>query len=152
MDLKKGGGTHKMTNVRDTSIQCYKQIKAEGLLSKRKQRIFKILMDHGQGNGLTGTEISRIFKKIYPSTNYSEGIRNRITELYNLGVVYEKGTKQCQFTGRTVTIWDLTGRLPEKKEPIREVIQISIPEAEKMLSKKNKEYRILYPGRQLEIT
>ena len=38
--------------------------------------------------------------------------RARFTELRELGVIYEKGEKQCSITGRNVIEWDLTDRLP----------------------------------------
>ena len=49
-------------NIRQTSIDCYNKIKAEGLLSKRRLEVYEILFHHGQ---LTANEIVRISKKTY---------------------------------------------------------------------------------------
>ena len=97
--------------TRQTSIDCYRQIKSEGLLSKRRLQVFEILLENGC---LTGTEISILFKRKHFSSNHSEGIRNRITELFDRGVVYEKGIVECKSTGRKVIQWDLTDKLPIK--------------------------------------
>jgi len=97
--------------IRQTSIDCYNQIKSEGLLSKRRLQVYKILLENGC---LTGTQISILFKQKYFSSNHSEGIRNRISELFERGVVYEKAIVECKSTGRKVIQWDLTDKLPIK--------------------------------------
>jgi len=97
--------------ARQTSIDCYNQIKSEGLLSKRRLQVYEILLHNGC---LTGTEISILFKQKYFSSNHSEGIRNRISELFDRGVVYEKQIVECKSTGRKVIQWDLTDKLPIK--------------------------------------
>ena len=100
-------------NARQTSIDCYKQIILEGLLSKRRLQVYEILLENGC---LTGTEISILFKQKHFSSNHSEGIRNRVSELFERGVVYEKAIVECKSTGRKVTQWDLTDKLPIKKK------------------------------------
>lgn len=100
-----------MMNTRQTSIDCYRQIKSEGLLSKRRLQVYEILLHNGC---LTGTEISILFKEKHFSSNHSEGIRNRISELFDRGVVYEKEIVECKSTGRKVIQWDLTDKLPIK--------------------------------------
>ena len=97
--------------TRQTSIDCYNQIKSEGLLSKKRLQVYEILLENGC---LTGTEISILFKQKHFSSNHSEGIRNRITELFDRDVVYEKGIVECKTTGRKVIQWDLTDKLPIK--------------------------------------
>ena len=103
--------TKNKMSIRQTSIECYRQIIAEGLLSKRRLQVYEILLENGC---LTGTEISILFKQKHFTTNHSEGIRNRISELFERGVVYEKGIVECKSTGRKVTLWDLTDNLPIK--------------------------------------
>ena len=98
-------------NIRQTSIDCYRQIKSEGLLSKRRLQVYEILLHNGC---LTGTEVSILFKQKHFSSNHSEGIRNRISELFDRGVVYEKEIVECKSTGRKVIQWDLTDKLPIK--------------------------------------
>jgi|TARA_R100000781_G_scaffold108017_1_gene72456 hypothetical protein len=98
-------------NTRQTSIDCYNEIKANGLLSKRRLQVYEILLENGC---LTGTEIAILFKQKYFSSNHSEGIRNRVSELFERGVVYEKGIVKCKSTGRKVIQWDLTDKLPIK--------------------------------------
>lgn len=98
------------SGVRQTSIDCYNQIKAEGLLSKRRLQVYEILLENG---ALTGTEVSILFKKKFNASSHSEGIRNRLTELLDRGVIYEKGIVTCKTTNRKVSLWDLTDNLPK---------------------------------------
>jgi len=47
--------------------------------------------------------------------NYNDGGRDcmkRLSELRNLGVIYEKKERKCKITGRNVIEWDLTDKLP----------------------------------------
>lgn len=104
--------------TRQTSIDCYNQIKAEGLLSKRRFQVYEILLENGS---LTGTEVAILFKQKFASSSHSEGIRNRLTELFDRGVIYEKAIVVCKTTGRKVTLFDLTDNLPKsvKGKPSR---------------------------------
>ena len=91
-------------NTRQTSIDCYNEIKANGLLSKRRLEVYEA-----------------IFKAAPCTTNEalmfihsgSHGVGSRTTELRELGVIYEKGVKKCLVTGRSVIEWDLTDNLPK---------------------------------------
>ena len=74
-------------------------------------QVYEVFLENGC---LTGTEVSILFKRKHFSSNHSEGIRNRITELFDRGVVYEKGVVKCTFTGKNVIQWDLTDKLPLK--------------------------------------
>lgn len=106
------------SGARQTSIDCYNQIKAEGMLSKRRLQVYEILLENG---ALTGTEVAILFKQKFASSSHSEGIRNRLTELFDRGVIYEKGIVVCKTTGRKVTLFDLTDNLPKdiKSKPSR---------------------------------
>jgi hypothetical protein len=51
--------------------------------------------------------------------DYNNGGRDcmkRISELRDLGVIYEKSIRRCKVTGKNVIEWDLTDKLPIKKE------------------------------------
>jgi hypothetical protein len=132
-------------NARQTSIDCYKQIILEGLLSKRRLQVYEILLENGC---LTGTEISILFKQKHFSSNHSEGIRNRVSELFERGVVYEKAIVECKSTGRKVTQWDLTDKLPikiknsnkTKKQRINDAIN-SLRELYKNKNSTNEEWK-----------
>ena len=92
-------------NMRQTSIDCYNQIKQEGLLSKRRLEVFEALLSSAP---CTSSEAIRNAKTTFGVF----GVSSRFTELRDLGVIYEKGEKQCSITGRNVIEWDLTDRLP----------------------------------------
>ena len=93
-----------MTTTRQTSIDTYNQILAEGLLSKKRLEVFEAIMKNAT---CTTNEAT----KDLPSGSY--GIGSRTTELRKLGVIYERCVRKCKETGRNVIEWDLTDKLPK---------------------------------------
>ena len=106
--------------TRQTSIDCFSQIKEEGLLSKRRLQVYESIYNSAPCTA------SEVFKEKNLKTNQS----GRFTELRDLGVIYEKGERICSITGRNVIEWDLTDRLPinikksnkTKKQKINDVL------------------------------
>lgn len=94
--------------IRQTSIDCYHQIKAEGLLTKRRLEVYEAIY-----NSAPCTSAEAMRGRIN-STNVLSQSRARFTELRELGVIYEKGEKKCSVTGRKAILWDLTDKLPIK--------------------------------------
>tara|TARA_R110002049_G_scaffold231127_2_gene403420 strand:+ start:17841 stop:18266 length:426 start_codon:yes stop_codon:yes gene_type:complete len=93
--------------MRQTSIQCYHQIKREGLLSKRRIQVLESLLAIGQ---CTAGELER-----HINSNYNvRGGWKQLSILREQGVVQELGTRPCTITGRNVIEWDMTGNLPVK--------------------------------------
>jgi len=92
-------------NTRKTSIECFNKIKQEGLLSKRRFEVYEALYTSAP---CTSSEAIRNAKTTFGVF----GVSSRFTELRDLGVIYEKGEKKCNITGRNVIEWDLTNRLP----------------------------------------
>jgi hypothetical protein len=94
--------------VRQTSIDCYNQIKSEGLLTKRRLEVYEAIYNNAPCTS------SEALQNSLNGQNVLSQSRARFTELRNLGVIYEKGTRVCRVTGRNVIEWDLTDRLPKK--------------------------------------
>jgi|TARA_R110000744_G_scaffold242875_1_gene359927 hypothetical protein len=92
-------------NTRKTSIETFNKIKQEGLLSKRRLEVYEALYTSAP---CTSSEAIRNAKTTFGVF----GVSSRFTELRDLGVIYEKGEKQCTITGRNVIEWDLTDKLP----------------------------------------
>ena len=113
--------------VRQTSIDAYNRIRNSSFLSERKKRIVEIFLKNRQG--LTASEVVELYASKYPLNRRSEGIRNRIGELVQQGVLREGKKVPCPYTGNKVTKFYLT-----KNEPIR------MP---KKLSKKEKKAELL---------
>ena len=92
--------------TRQTSIDCYNEIKKQGLLSKRRFEVYEALLYSAP---CTSSEAIR-----NANTTFGVfGVSSRFTELRDLGAIYEKGVKKCSITGRNVIEWDLTDRLPQ---------------------------------------
>lgn len=93
--------------VRETSIECYNEIKSNGLLTKRRLEVYQAIYNSAPCTA------SEVFKANNLETNQS----GRFTELRNLGVIYEVRTRKCNITNRTAIEWDLTDRLPKMVKP-----------------------------------
>lgn len=94
--------------VRKTSIDVFRQIEAEGLLSARRMEVYRILFEHGP---MTTNEVFQ-HARLHGNPNYRHNSHARMSELRELGVVEELGTKECSATGRTAILWDVTDSLP----------------------------------------
>ena len=113
--------------VQTTSIETYHAIKNSGLISEKRLRVFDIFYQNPQG--LTGAEVSEIYRKENPTSQHSETIRNRITELVQMGVLAEIGVVECQFSKRSVMKWCCIDKMPiplekklTRKEQIKEIL------------------------------
>ena len=113
--------------VKTTSIETYHSIRDSGVLSEKRMNVFDIFYENP--NGLTGSEVSKIYKGKFPSSKHSETIRNRITELCQMGVIVEMGVSECPYTKRKVMKWCCVDRLPiplekkpTRKEQIKEIL------------------------------
>jgi len=96
--------------VRKTSIDVYNEIKASGLLSKRRLEVYEVVYGNGP---LTANEVVEIVTKKY-NRSYSSNVNAyaRLNELRDSGVVAEMGVKPCPITGNNVIVWDVTDSLP----------------------------------------
>jgi len=113
--------------VQTTSIETYHAIKNSGLISEKRLKVFDIFYQNPQG--LTGSEVSEIYRKENPTSQHSETIRNRITELVQMGVLVELGVVECQFSKRNVTKWCCIDKMPiplekklTRKEQIKQIL------------------------------
>jgi len=92
---------------RETSIAVYRQIEAEGLLSRMRWLVYRTVFRHGP---MTVSECFELLEKQIPNFNWNT--RTRFTELKDMGVLTETGTRECNVTGRVVLEYDVTSHLP----------------------------------------
>lgn len=98
--------------TRQTSIEAYRKIKHDGLLSERRWQVYDILFEYGP---LTGAEAAIAYRKKYGASSPSNpNILTRLGELRDQGVAEEIKETICSITGQTVILWDVTERLPDK--------------------------------------
>lgn len=98
--------------INQNSMDAFNHIKKNGLLSDKRLKVYQIFMHYP--DGLTGSEVSDIYKKHFPTSQHSETIRNRITELRDMGVLDEVGNVECKFTKRTVMKYRVNTNMPTK--------------------------------------
>jgi len=110
--------------IQRTSIETYHAIKDSGLISDKRMKVFDIFYQNP--DGLTGAQVSEIYRKQNPTSQHSETIRNRITELVQMGVLTEVGVVECEFSKRSVMKWCCIDKMPiplEKKITRKEQIK-----------------------------
>lgn len=91
--------------IRQTSIDCYNEIKNSNLLAKRRFETFDAIFKSAPCTRQEALEHTNPFNALSLSAA-------RFTELRRLGVIYEVRVRECKVTGRNVIEWDLTDRLP----------------------------------------
>jgi hypothetical protein len=129
--------------IQVTSKETYHAILESGLISEKRMKVFNIFYQNPQG--LTGAEVSEIYRKNYPSSQHSETIRNRITELVQMGVLAELGVVECQFSKRSVMKWYCVDRMPiplekkvTRKEQLKEILKDVVQLGESLASEEDK--------------
>lgn len=105
--------------VRRTSIAVYRRIKAEGLLSKMRFAVYRVLFYYGP---MTRAEIVKHLST--PGTARQPDIYNRLSDLRKMKAADVVGTRTCSVTGNTCQLWDVTDRIPEKVERDRSQLEI----------------------------
>ena len=98
--------------TRQTSIDCYNQIKAEGLLSKLRLETYHAMI---YSSPCTAGELQSYIDKNGINVKHAWKL---LSQLRDLEVVYEKSERKCNITGRIVIEWDLTNKLPIKPSKI----------------------------------
>jgi hypothetical protein len=94
--------------TRTTSINCYNQIKAEGLLSKLRLKTLNAML---YSSPCTAGELQSYIDKNGIQVKHAWKL---LSQLRDLGVVYERQERKCNITDRLVIEWDLTDKLPIK--------------------------------------
>jgi len=106
--------------TRDTSIEAYETIVANGLISKRRMEVYQELFHNGP---LTANEVVRKYQQTNPNIK-DASLNGRFSELERLGVIRDTGElKTDQISGHKCILWDVTSNLPnkiEKKIPFKE--------------------------------
>ena len=94
--------------TRSTSIETYRQIESEGLLSRLRFDVYKVLFN---GGPMTQGEVVDRFGGVpRPS------ITPRFAELERFGVIESIGERPCRVTGRKSMVWQTNDRLPVKPQ------------------------------------
>ena len=128
--------------TRQTSIDCYNQIKTDGSLSKMRFEVYSALLSMGKPSTT---------REVYETMNVLKQEATRFTELRKLGVIYEVRNRKCTITGRTSIEWDLTDKLPlnikiykkTKKDRISEAVTSLLELHKKKNVSTNEDWKIV---------
>lgn len=99
--------------VRQTSIDTYRRIESEGLLSDMRWRVYCVLYDHGPA---TRAEVMKRLE--HPGMVRQPDIYNRLSDLRARRVATVVGERECSITHNRCQLWDVTDQLPVKPEGV----------------------------------
>ncbi len=99
---------------RETSLRAYHYLVDEGILPIRRREVYEALFHHGPGTSAEMFSKIGEFKSNHTPITSS---RSRFTELRDMGLFKEVGTRKCTVTGREAIVWDVTSQ--EEPDTIR---------------------------------
>ena len=95
--------------ARNTSVEAYRAIKINGLLSERRLLVYEILYKYGP---MTCSEV--VQKALpYVNTPNTGWVPARLGELRKHEVISEVREGPCPTTGRNAIFWDVNSNLPK---------------------------------------
>lgn len=97
--------------IRRTSIEAYRKIESQGLLSKRRLEVYQYVYNHGP------VIAKEAWLAIAPNSN-SGVITTRFSELQRAGVLEPVGETIDERTGMIAILWDVTDQLPRKVQRV----------------------------------
>lgn len=109
------------TYVRQTSIEVYRKITENGLLSKLLLEVYSFLYHHGPC-----TAVELFYKMGWHNTSSNHNIASKLGTLRDRGAVVELGKRPCNITGNTVIVWDCSDKVPSpptKEETNKEKVK-----------------------------
>ena len=107
--------------ITTTSAAVYRQIKQGGLLSKMRWRVFEQLYSIedmrrvvNKPPGVTAAEVAATFPPSRGGRGMAGNVHARLGELVDWGAVQKLSPRLCQITGREVTTYATSGKLPRR--------------------------------------
>lgn len=102
--------------ARATSAQAYDHLVESGRLAARHAEVYATVYEHGP---LTANEAWEIIRSKRGGLRYDSNTRARFTELRDMGLLQECGTRACTITGRACLVWDVTDQVVPSDRPAR---------------------------------
>lgn len=116
------GGGDDLSPTEQTRNAAYFAIKASGVLSAMRFKVFTLIWQHGPIN-MRG--IARIARGGYWKASIDSDFRPRVTELHQMDAIEIFDQKHDDESGHLANRWVISGRLPKplpKKETIKQKI------------------------------
>ena len=98
--------------TRTTSAEAYKIIKRDGLLSRARWEAYDIASRFGPASDNELRQAAQADG--CHSFEALDGLGKRYSELRDMGVLCEEGTRICKVSGKRAIVWAVSGELPRK--------------------------------------
>ena len=110
--------------TRETSIEAYQEIEADGSLSDKRLRAYYFVVHNPHR---TAGELLKHYQKHYSDLLSRNDLASLLSYLRRIGVIAESGTRECSVSGKSNIIWISTEKKPMKLEKNihEEVIKIN---------------------------
>ena len=99
--------------MRQTSIDVYKRIVADGLLRGLRLEIYGVLFDRG---AMTAGELWAENLRTNKPNLQRSSVSARMSELEEMGAVENAGERECRLTSNRAIAWRVTTRLPMRRQ------------------------------------
>jgi hypothetical protein len=99
--------------IRQTSIDAYTNLVDNGKLSMKRRAVYKVLYNHGPMT-------QKKMRKDYFNGDLENSVGPRFKELEDRGLIRDVGTRECERTGITNMLWDVTDLVEPKDLPKKE--------------------------------
>jgi len=94
--------TTTITRPRETSVQAFYNAVDSGVIETRREQVYAALRALGVA---TSNEVFERMKQDYQGPRYISTVAARFTELRDLGLIYEVGSRPCLVTRQTCITW-----------------------------------------------
>lgn len=119
-------------SVRRTSVETYRKIEADGLLSHRRLQVYQYVFEHGPCSA------RQCHVALARHGSNSSSFISRFSELREIGVLAEVGETVDPETEQRVILWDVTENLPASfkriPKPSRKDLERRVAELEAELA------------------
>lgn len=95
--------------TRRTSLDAFRKITQEGLLTKRRLEVYEALYHHGP---CTASELAETLPGKQNRT-IGSNVHARLGELRTVGVAMELPPRTCSISGMKTIVWQVTDQLPD---------------------------------------
>ena len=99
--------------TRNRSAEAWRAVVASGLIQKRAAQVYDI---HYRYGSLSRRQMFEHFKREHPSSIAEVvSFSPRYAQLVRAGLLIETGECLCDYTNQTVTMWDVTDKIPTER-------------------------------------
>ena len=137
-------------NHRISQTLAYRKIREDGLLSRLRFAVYKIIYEFDAEDGMTSGELDREMSR---HGSWTRSASPRLNELVTLEVITELPMRKCRETGQTVIAYRVTEKLPntDRLKERRPSCRVLLARAQRRISELTAELQTFKQQRTIEL-